>query len=84
MLRNGILQDSFGMLSFLRLIGLHINGSSMNFQWAGRRHNMWSFIPESAIIPRWDLRVRIICVEVSRWGMCLGLRSAFKLPKTDK
>ena len=26
MLRNGILQDSFGMLSFLRLIGLRIDG----------------------------------------------------------
>jgi hypothetical protein len=33
MLRNGILQDSFGMLSFLRLIGLHIDGSSTKF-WA--------------------------------------------------
>jgi len=31
MLRNGILQDTFGMLSFLRLIGLHIDGSSLGF-----------------------------------------------------
>ena len=29
MLRNGILQDSFGMLSFLRLVGLRINGRSI-------------------------------------------------------
>ena len=26
MLRNGILQDSFGVLSFLRLIGLRLDG----------------------------------------------------------
>ena len=31
MLRNGILQDTFGVLSFLRLIGLRIDGSSVNF-----------------------------------------------------
>jgi hypothetical protein len=31
MLRNGILQDSFGMLSFLRLIGLPIDGSMLSF-----------------------------------------------------
>jgi hypothetical protein len=29
MLRNGILQDSFGMLSFLKLIGLRIDGSML-------------------------------------------------------
>jgi hypothetical protein len=32
MLRNCILQDTFGMLSFLRLIGLRIDGSSMRFE----------------------------------------------------
>jgi hypothetical protein len=32
MLRNGILHDTFGMLSFLRLIGLRIDGSIMGFQ----------------------------------------------------
>jgi hypothetical protein len=31
MLRNGILQDTFGMLSFLRLMGLHIDGKMSNF-----------------------------------------------------
>ena len=31
MLRNGILQDSFGMLSFLRLIGLRIDGRMLGF-----------------------------------------------------
>jgi hypothetical protein len=40
MLRNGILQDSFGMLSFLKLIGLRIDGSSVDFQWAGGRYKM--------------------------------------------
>ena len=40
MLRNGILQDTFGMLSFLRLIGLRINGSSVEFQGEDGGHNM--------------------------------------------
>jgi len=31
MLRKAFLQDTFGMLSFLRLIGLHIDGSSSKF-----------------------------------------------------
>ena len=31
MLRNGILQDTFGMLGFLKLIGLRINGSMLGF-----------------------------------------------------
>ena len=31
MLRNGILQDTFGMLCFLRLIGLGIDGSVLKF-----------------------------------------------------
>jgi len=29
MLRNGILQDTFGMSSFLRLIGLRIDGETV-------------------------------------------------------
>jgi hypothetical protein len=31
MLRNGILQDTFGMLIFLRLFELHIDGSNIKF-----------------------------------------------------
>ena len=31
MLGNGILQDTFGMLSFLRRIGLRINGRMLGF-----------------------------------------------------
>jgi hypothetical protein len=31
MLRNGILQDSFGVLSLLRLIGLGIDGRMSKF-----------------------------------------------------
>jgi hypothetical protein len=40
MLRNGISHDTFGMLSFLRLLGLRIDGSSVDFQWAGGRYKM--------------------------------------------
>jgi hypothetical protein len=32
MLRNGILQDSFGMLGFFWLIGLRIDGSSVDYR----------------------------------------------------
>ena len=40
MLRNGILQDTFGMSSFLRLIGLPIDGSSVKFLRRNRDHKI--------------------------------------------
>jgi hypothetical protein len=40
MLRNGILQDSFGMLSFLRLMGLHIDGSMLESLSGDQGHKM--------------------------------------------
>jgi len=40
MLRNGIFQDSFGMLSFLRLIGLRIDGRMLQFFSETAAHNI--------------------------------------------
>jgi hypothetical protein len=40
MLRNGILQDSFGVLSLLRLIGLRIDGRILHFFPKMDTHNM--------------------------------------------
>ena len=40
MLRNGIFQDTFGMLGFLRLIGLRIDGSMLNFLPSMETHNI--------------------------------------------
>jgi len=51
MLRNGILQDSFCMLSFLRLIGLRIDGSMLGFQWADGRYKIWGVILQAGHHP---------------------------------
>ena len=47
MLRNGILQDTFGMLCFLRLIGLRINGRMLHFWGQNWHHYLW-YIKEKA------------------------------------
>jgi len=51
MLRNGILQDTCGILSFLRLIGSRIDGSMFDFQWADGRNKIWAVILKSGHHP---------------------------------
>jgi hypothetical protein len=54
------------------LIG-EVYGSSVDFQWADERYKMWGMHSWGlVIIPGWYLRIRIICVEISWWGMYLG------------
>ena len=57
MLRNGILQDTFGMLCFLRLIRLHIDGSMLKFLMGNQNHKMLMY-------KQWQGKGKIIMVII--------------------